>query len=128
MGLVVGFWHSLTSLRARPLLKVRVLGAHQLQRAVGQGCSLTLLFLPASLGLPVLVDESSLTGESLAVTKGRGDAMLQGAVVQSGELYLLVEKTGADTLFGKALELLGKTEVHAIRTETQKERRTASLP
>ncbi|CBZ51718.1 hypothetical protein NCLIV_015120 [Neospora caninum Liverpool] len=82
----------------------------ELQRAVGQGCSLTLLFLPASLGLPVLVDESSLTGESLAVTKGRGDAMLQGAVVQSGELYLLVEKTGADTLFGKALELLGKTE------------------
>nr|CEL73008.1 TPA: plasma-membrane H-ATPase, putative [Toxoplasma gondii VEG] len=61
-------------------------------------------------GLPILVDESSLTGESLAVTKARGDTMLQGAVIQSGELYLLVEKTGADTLFGKALELLGKTE------------------
>ncbi|PHJ24472.1 haloacid dehalogenase family hydrolase domain-containing protein [Cystoisospora suis] len=61
-------------------------------------------------GLPILVDESSLTGESLAVTKGRGDEILQGAVVQSGELCLRVEKTGCDTLFGKALELLGKTD------------------
>ncbi|PFH34799.1 haloacid dehalogenase family hydrolase domain-containing protein [Besnoitia besnoiti] len=61
-------------------------------------------------GFPILIDESSLTGESLAVTKGRGDTVLQGAVVQSGDLYLLVEKTGTDTLFGKALELLGETE------------------
>lgn len=75
-----------------------------------------------STGLPILVDESSLTGESLAVTKGRGDEILQGAVVQSGELCLRVEKTGNDTLFGKALELLGKTDV-GTRLSLEQQRR-----
>jgi len=57
-------------------------------------------------GEPMLLDESSLTGESLPVTKWPGDEVLSGAVVVQGELEMMVTATGADTFFGKTIALL----------------------
>eukprot|EP00958_Prasinococcus_capsulatus_P025874 scaffold4482_cov393-Prasinococcus_capsulatus_cf.AAC.3 len=57
-------------------------------------------------GQPLLIDESSITGESLAVTKRRGDEVRGGGVVQQGELEAVVTYTGEDTFFGKAIALL----------------------
>lgn len=57
-------------------------------------------------GEPMLVDESSLTGESLPVTKWPGDEVLSGAVVVQGEIDMMVTATGADTFFGKTIALL----------------------
>ncbi|KAK9806555.1 hypothetical protein WJX73_000387 [Symbiochloris irregularis] len=58
-------------------------------------------------GEPMKIDESSLTGESLAVTRKPGQQILSGAVVVSGELDAVVTATGADSFFGKTLKLLG---------------------
>jgi H+-transporting ATPase len=57
-------------------------------------------------GEPMLIDESSLTGESLPVTKFPGDEVLSGAVVVQGELNMMVTATGVDTFFGKTIALL----------------------
>lgn len=58
-------------------------------------------------GEPLKVDESSLTGESLAVTRRPGDKVLAGAVVAQGELEALVSGIGINTFFGKTMALLG---------------------
>jgi H+-transporting ATPase len=57
-------------------------------------------------GDPVLVDQSALTGESLPVTDGPGDAVYSGSVIKQGEIDALVYATGKDTYFGKTAHLV----------------------
>lgn len=59
---------------------------------------------------PVKVDEASLTGESLAVSKKTGDTVLSGAVVEQGESEAIVTAVGANTFFGKTITLLSRPE------------------
>jgi H+-transporting ATPase len=60
------------------------------------------------------VDQSSLTGESLPVTKSDGHMVFSGTTVRRGESTCLVVSTGASTLFGKTTELVAsaKSESH----------------
>lgn len=52
------------------------------------------------------VDESALTGESLPVTKFRGDSCKMGSNVVRGEVNATVEVTGANTFVGHTANLL----------------------
>ncbi len=52
------------------------------------------------------VDQSALTGESLPVTSGPGDAVFSGSVIRRGEIGALVYATGTHTYFGKTAELV----------------------
>ena len=52
------------------------------------------------------VDQSALTGESLAVTKYEGDEVYQGAVIKRGDLEAVVIATGQWTFFGKTSKLV----------------------
>jgi H+-transporting ATPase len=54
------------------------------------------------------VDQSSLTGESLPVTKRVGDVVCSGAIVKQGEMVALVIGTGKNTFFGKTAKLVEK--------------------
>lgn len=56
------------------------------------------------------IDESSLTGESLPVSRGPGEEVLSGACVNQGELEAVVTAVGANTFFGKTIALLGAPE------------------
>jgi H+-transporting ATPase len=56
------------------------------------------------------IDESSLTGESLPVTRGPGETVLSGASVTQGELEAVVTAVGPNTFFGKTIALLGAPE------------------
>jgi len=56
--------------------------------------------------VPLSLDESSLTGESMPVPKDRGDDLLSGSVIRQGEGTAVVLRTGEQTFFGKTVALL----------------------
>ncbi|KAK9280746.1 hypothetical protein L1049_003634 [Liquidambar formosana] len=60
-------------------------------------------------GDPLKIDQSSLTGESLPVTKNPGDEVFSGSTCKQGELEAVVIATGVHTFFGKAAHLVDST-------------------
>jgi H+-transporting ATPase len=62
----------------------------------------------------VEIDQSALTGESLPVECGAGQAVYAGAVIKRGETTCEITSTGASTKFGKTAELVreAKTVSH----------------
>jgi H+-transporting ATPase len=57
-------------------------------------------------GEPIHVDQSALTGESLPVTRDKGENVYSGAIVKQGEIEGLVYATGAGTYFGRTAHLM----------------------
>ncbi|MGD9080057.1 MAG: cation-translocating P-type ATPase, partial [Desulfobacterales bacterium] len=55
------------------------------------------------------VDESSLTGEPLPVTKKPGDFIRSGARVQQGHFKIKAEKVGNDSTLGQMMQIIEKT-------------------
>ena len=66
------------------------------------------------------VDESSLTGEPLPVTKKPGDRLRSGSRVISGGLFFKAEKIGDDSTLGQMMNIIEKT----LLTKTPLEGRT----
>jgi H+-transporting ATPase len=64
-------------------------------------------------GDPVEVDQSALTGESLPVTHGPGEAVYSGSIVRQGEIEAVVYGTGARTFFGQTAQLVAQTQTHS---------------
>ncbi|KAK4415010.1 ATPase 8, plasma membrane-type [Sesamum alatum] len=60
-------------------------------------------------GDPLKIDQSALTGESLAVTKHPGDEVFSGSTCKQGEIEAVVIATGIHTFFGKAAHLVDST-------------------
>ncbi len=63
------------------------------------------------IGGHVLLDQSTLTGESLPIEAGSGHETYAGSLVRRGEAVGLVTATGARTRFGKAAELVRMAHV-----------------
>jgi H+-transporting ATPase len=63
-------------------------------------------------GDPVEVDQSALTGESLPATRKPGEAVFSGSIIRQGEIGALVYATGANTYFGKTVQLV--QEAHTV--------------
>ncbi|KEF40802.1 MAG: metal ABC transporter ATPase [Cyanobium sp. CACIAM 14] len=57
---------------------------------------------------PLQVDQASLTGESLAVKRSKGDLLYSGSVLKQGRAEGVVTATGAHTFFGKTAKLVGE--------------------
>jgi len=60
----------------------------------------------------VKIDQSSLTGESLPVSKKVGDECYSGSSMKQGEAKCVVTATGVNTFFGRAAHLVQETEGH----------------
>ncbi len=74
-------------------------------------------FVPADLRIQegsIEVDQSALTGESLAVDKAPGDTVPSGSTITRGESTGIVTATGARTYFGRTVELvqIAKPRLH----------------
>ncbi|MDE3055286.1 MAG: plasma-membrane proton-efflux P-type ATPase [Verrucomicrobiota bacterium] len=54
------------------------------------------------------VDQSTVTGESLPVSKEKGDLLYSGSVVKRGEMEALIVATGKKSFMGKTAELVLK--------------------
>ncbi len=52
------------------------------------------------------VDQAALTGESLAVSKKRGDTVYSGSIAKKGEMTAAVTATGVNTFFGRTAKLV----------------------
>jgi H+-transporting ATPase len=56
------------------------------------------------------VDQSALTGESLPVTRSRGDVVFSGSILKQGESDATVTATGGNSYFGRTARLVEQSE------------------
>ncbi len=56
------------------------------------------------------VDQSTITGEAVAVEKTDGSRVFAGSVNQSGVFEVLTEKVGTETVFGQIIKLVEEAE------------------
>ena len=66
-------------------------------------------FVPADIKITngeISIDQSALTGESLEIEKKTGEIIYSGSIVTKGEATGMVTLTGANTKFGKTIELV----------------------
>lgn len=68
------------------------------------------------------VDQSSLTGESLPLTKGVGDRVLSSTLNVSGSLVIRADRVGQDTIFEKMVKLVEQAQREKPRIETVADR------
>lgn len=73
------------------------------------------------------IDESILTGESLAVIKKQTDPAFSGTYIVKGKGYLSVEKTGMSTRFGKIAKTLSSIDSDKSPLQIQLTSLTKSL-
>jgi H+-transporting ATPase len=131
MNGVVGFWQEHKADNAIELLKKRLAPTARVQRdgqwkGLPSGELVPGDFVRVRLGEIVpadiklidgdflQVDESALTGESLAVDKKVSEIAFSGSIVRQGEMSALVFATGMNTYFGRTAKLVesAKTQSH----------------
>jgi Cu2+-exporting ATPase len=73
------------------------------------------------------VDESMITGESRAVPKGPGDAVIAGTVASGGSLRVRVTATGEQTALSGIMRLVAEAQQSGSRTQALADRAAALL-
>lgn len=68
------------------------------------------------------VDQSTLTGESLPVDKGEGDAVFTGTLNQFGALEVRAEKLGDETTLGQVIQLVAEAQQRKAPVERTADR------
>jgi Cu2+-exporting ATPase len=73
------------------------------------------------------IDESMITGESRAVTRQPGDAVIAGTVVAGGSLRVKVAATGNETALSGIMRLVAQAQASASRAQALADRAAAIL-
>jgi len=69
-----------------------------------------------------LIDQKTVTGEGLPVTRGKGDAAFAATVVRDGHLTIRATRVGADTTAGQIVRLVESAPVGDTRMQNHAER------
>lgn len=56
------------------------------------------------------INEASITGESVPVTKAEGTEVFAGTILENGTIQIRADKVGEDTTFGKIIELVEEAQ------------------
>lgn len=56
------------------------------------------------------LDEALVTGESMPVIKGEGDAVIGGTINQTGSLVIRAEKVGSDTMLSRIVAMVAEAQ------------------
>lgn len=56
------------------------------------------------------LDESMVTGESMPVTKARGDTVIGGTINQTGALVITATKVGRDTMLSRIVQMVAEAQ------------------
>lgn len=56
------------------------------------------------------INEASITGESVPVTKTEGSEVFAGTILENGTIQIRADKVGEDTTFGKIIELVEEAQ------------------
>ncbi len=73
------------------------------------------------------LDESIITGESVAVTKGPGESVIAGAVVAGGSLRVKVDAVGEQTALSGIMRLVAAAQASKSRAQALADRAAAIL-
>lgn len=78
-------------------------------------------------GLGLSVDESMLTGESVAVDKNLDDELFSGTLLSRGQGFFKVSRTGSESTLGKLAHLLSSLEMEKTPLELRLERFSSQI-
>ncbi|NLY47007.1 MAG: heavy metal translocating P-type ATPase [Tissierella sp.] len=56
------------------------------------------------------INEASITGESLPVTKKKNSGVFAGTILENGTIQIVADRVGEDTTFGKIIELVEEAQ------------------
>ncbi len=56
------------------------------------------------------INEASITGESLPVSKEKGSSVYAGTILDNGTIQIIADRVGEDTTFGKIIELVEEAQ------------------
>ena len=56
------------------------------------------------------INEASITGESLPVSKKKGSGTYAGTILENGTIQIVADRVGEDTTFGKIIELVEEAQ------------------
>ncbi|MGN0692449.1 MAG: heavy metal translocating P-type ATPase, partial [Oscillospiraceae bacterium] len=73
------------------------------------------------------INESSMTGEPLAVMKSSGDTVFAGTVVEEGSIAVTVRELSSDTKISKIIELIDNSENLKAGVQSRAERLADSI-
>src|SRR5699024_3141071 len=64
-----------------------------------------------------LINESTITGESVPLTKKQDDSVFSGTLNDNGYIEVIAEKVGDDTAFSKIIEYVEEAQEEKARTQ-----------
>lgn len=64
-----------------------------------------------------LINESAITGESVPVSKVKGDEVFSSTILDSGYLEVIAEKVGEDTTFSRIIDLVEEAQESKAKTQ-----------